>query len=324
VLYDDILASALPDDPYMTEDLVDYFPSALRKSYRKQIGEHRLRREIVATVVTNEIVNRVGLAFLHEVQEKTGMPAEDIARAYIISREIFGIPALWAGIEALDNKAPAADQSAMLIECGRLIERETVWLLREVSQPLDIKGEIAAFGTGVAELSDNLEGFLSEADREALAQRAQDFVGQGVPDDLARRIASLALLAPACDIVRIADAVDQPVSQVATAYFGIGARFGFDWLRRAAGHLPTDTAWDKLAVTAVVDDLFGHQGQLTQRVLETAGNGAAEGVIDDWAEARRPLVARTEQLLAELQSTGSPDFAMLAVANRQLKSLVGS
>jgi glutamate dehydrogenase len=133
----------------------------------------------------------------------------------------------------------------------------------------------------------------------------------------------LALLAPACDIVRIARGVGRPVAEVAKAYFDIGSRFGFDWLRRAAERLPRDTAWDKLAVTAVIDDLFGHQGQLTQRVLEAAGNGVAEGVIDDWAESRRPLVARTEQLLAELQSTGSPDFAMLAVANRQLKTMVG-
>jgi glutamate dehydrogenase len=323
VLYDELLSSDLPDDPYMNDDLVDYFPTPLRTSYRKQIGQHRLRREIIATVVTNELVNRVGLTFIHEVKEKTGMPAEDIARAYIISREIFGIPEMWRQIEALDNKAPAAAQSGMLMECGRLIERETVWFLREAARPLDIKGEIEAFGAGVAELIDGLPELLSQADLDGITQRAGGLIDQGVSDDLARRIAGLALLAPACDIVRIAAGAGQPVRQAAKTYFDIGARFGFDWLRRAAGHLPTDTAWDKLAVTAVIDDLFGHQGELTQRVLETAGDGGTGGVIDDWAEARRPMVARTEQLLAELQSTGVPDFAMLAVANRQLKTMVG-
>ena len=115
-----------------------------------------------------------------------------------------------------------------------------------------------------------------------------------------------------------------PVGQAATTYFRIGARFGFDWLRRAAGQLPTDTAWDKLAVTAVIDDLFGHQSLLTQRVLDGLENGSPERVIDDWEDARRPLVTRTEQLLAELQATGTPDFAMLAVANRQFKTMVGA
>ena len=144
-----------------------------------------------------------------------------------------------------------------------------------------------------------------------------------MPEDLARRIASLARLSPAGDIVRIAGAADIPVGQVGQAYFTIGARFGFDWLRRAAGLLPTDTAWDKLAVTAIIDDLFGHQSELTSRVLDgTGGKTATDTVIETWADARRPLVARTEQLLSELQSTGTPDFAMLAVANRQLKSMV--
>ena len=251
------------------------------------------------------------------------MPPDDVARAYMISRDIFGIPELWDQIEALDTKVPAALQSDMLIECGRLIEREAVWFLREAAQPLDVEGEIATFGAGVGQLTEELESFLSQSDREMVQQRAAAFVEKGVPEALARRIASLALLAPACDIVRIARGVDQSVPTVAAAYFEIGARFGFDWLRRAAGRLPTDTAWDKLAVTATIDDLFGHQGLLTQRVLESAGNGSMEGVIDTWAISRKPLVARSEQLIAELQSTGAPDFPMLAVANRQLKTMVG-
>ncbi len=323
VLYDELLASDLPDDPYLTRDLVDYFPTALRKKYGKQIGKHRLRREIVATVATNELVNREGIAFVHEVREKTGMPAEDIARAYMISREIFQIPEIWRQIEALDNKVPTSVQSAMLIECGRLIERETVWFLREAERPLDIEREIEAFGGGVHTLIQGLEGYLGDADKRIMDQSAAGFVKKGVPEELARRVAGLALLAPACDVVRIARSVGREVPEVSKAYFEIGARFGFDWLRRAAGQLPTDTAWDKLAVTAVIDDLFGHQGELTQRVLSSAGNGAMEGVIDSWSDSRRPLVVRTEQLLAELQSTGAPDFAMLAVANRQLKTMVG-
>ena len=324
VLYDEILASDLPDDAFLTSALVNYFPTPLREKYRDAIAKHRLRREIVATVVTNEVVNRVGLAFVHEVREKTGMPADDIARAYMVSREIFGIAELWDQIEALDNKVPAATQSDMLIECGRLIERETVWFLREAAQPLDVEGEIKAFGEGVGQLVKELESFLSESDRERVRQRCAALVEKGAPEELARRVACLALLAPACDIVRIAQGVKQSVPTVAAAYFEIGARFGFDWLRRAAGQLPTDTAWDKLAVTAAIDDLFGHQGLLTQRVMQDVGNGSMEGVIETWAISRKPLVTRTEQLIAELKSTGAPDFAMLAVANRQLKTMVGT
>ncbi len=243
----------------------------------------------------------------------------------MISREIFGMEETWDAIEALDNKVPAQLQANMLMECGRLIERGTVWFLREAGYPLDISSQIERYGAGVRSLSDNLDHVISEADERVLGERAAGYQRQGAPENLSRRIASLGLLVPACDIVRIALGAELPVEQVARTYFTIGARFGFDWLRRASGQLPTDTAWDKLAVTAIVDDLYGHQGELTGRVLASAsGNGKTDGLIEAWADARRPLVARTDQLVSELQATGTPDFAMLAVANRQLKSLVGS
>ena len=325
VLYDEILASGLPDDPYMEADLRDYFPTPLRKNFADRIRSHRLRREIIATVITNNMVNRVGITFVPEVKEKTGMSSEDIARAYLISCTIFSIPELWQAIETLDNKVPASVQGSLLADCGRLVERGTVWFLREARYPLDIAGQIKTFGTGVKAIWQKLDELISDADRRIIDKRTAGYVEQGVPEDLARKIAGLALMSPACDIVRIADHSGIAVETVGQIYFTIGARFGFDWLRRAAGQLPTDSAWDKLAVTAIIDDFYGHQGELTSRMLETAKNGAdTDGIIDSWAEPRRPRVARTEQLLGELGAAGVPDLAMLAVANRQLKSMVSS
>ena len=324
VLYDELLASDLPDDPYVGEDLVDYFPTDLRKKYKPAILKHRLRREIVATVVTNEVINREGITFVHEVRERTGMPADQIVRAYIITRDIFGIDKLWQEIEALDNKVPAAIQSAMLIECGRLVERVATWFLSQTEPPIDVRKEIDAFGGGVHDLCENLATLISKRDQEILNKRAGEFIDQNVPKELAHRIAGLAPLGPVCDIVRIASQLGMPVLQVGRVYFNIGERFGFDWLRRAAGQLSTDTAWDKLAVTAVVDDLYGHQASLSLRILERATDGAKpDAVIAAWSEARRPMVTRSEQLVGELQAFGTPDFAMLAVANRQLKTMVG-
>ncbi|MEQ8357530.1 MAG: NAD-glutamate dehydrogenase [Kiloniellaceae bacterium] len=327
VLYDELLASDLPDDGYFAADLTKYFPKPLREPYATQIGRHRLKREIVVTVVSNDLINRVGINFVHEVREKTGMPPDEVVKAYIIAREIFGMRDLWAEIEALDNKAPALLQSRMLAECGRLVERETVWFLREMGIPLDIAGEIERYGEGVATLIARIESLLSAADRELLDRHSTLFVEQGAPPQLARRIASLPMLAPACDVVRIASTLKLPVEKVAEAYFTIGERFGFDWLRRSAGSLPTDTAWDKLAVSAIVDDFYGHQSELTTRVLDGGGKSKAgavvtQKVIDNWSAGRAPLVTRTEQLLDELKASANPDFAMLAVANRQIKSMV--
>ena len=322
-LYDEILISDLPDDPYMQLELIGYFPRPLREDFAGQIAQHRLHREIVATVVTNEVINRVGVTFIHEVKEKTGMSSADIVRAYTIGREIFAMDELFDEIEALDNKAPAPLQSAMLIECGRLIERGTAWFLHQGPHPLDISAQVERYGGHVARLSEALEDLLAEGDHKLLTEQAAAFHEQGAPDELARRVGRLSFLVPACDIVRIAQAADLEVLEVGRAYFAIGARFGFDWLRRAAGHLPSDSAWDKLAVTAIVDDLYGNQSELTTRVVDGLTDlSAGDGAIENWAEGRRPLVTRSEHLLAELQASANPDLAMLAVANRQLRSMV--
>jgi glutamate dehydrogenase len=324
VLYDELLHSTLPDDPFLREDLALYFPTPLRTRFAEAIGRHRLRREIVATAVTNSMVNRVGVAFVHEVRERTGMGAPEVGAAYVVAREVFAMRALWRDIEALDNRAPAAVQAAMLAECGRAVERGATWFLRATSGKIDISGLIAAYGPRVRELAEGLEGYLSASDRKLLHERAADFAQPGVPEELARRVAALGHLAPVLDIVRLARDAGVGVAQVARTYFAVGDRFGFDWLRRAALGLPTDNAWNKLAVSAIVDDLYSHQTVLTARVLDGATDGLPpERLLEAWSEARRPQVARTEQLLAELQSVAAPDLAMLAVANQQLKSLGG-
>lgn len=322
-LYEELLASDLPDAAYMSAALTDYFPKVLGKDYAEPISRHRLRREIIATVVTNDMVNRVGITFVHEVKEKTGMPASEIARAYNIVCEVFGLRGLFAQVEGLDNKIGADVQAGMLVDTGRLIEQATVWFLRNSEHPLGIEKSLKTYGKPIAELIDNMKSMLSLEMRRQLSVRTKEYRAKGVPEDLANQVASLPLLFPAGDIVSAAQQAKLPVEQAGKIYFAIGDRFGFDWLRRAARRLPSDSAWDKLAVTAIVDDLYGHQAALTSRVLDAVkGAVEAEEVIHSWAGERRTIVARTEQLLAELNAAGNPDLAMLAVANRQLKSLV--
>ena len=320
-LYEQLLAD-LPVETFLEHELRRYFPTALRERYGGQIAEHQLRREITATQLTNDIVNRVGITYLHEVMERTGRAPTDIARAYLISREIFRMRDLWERIEALDLRAPATVQATMLAECGRLLERSTVWFLREEQQPLDVSTQIERYRDGVQEVVLSLSSLLSESDRRLLHERSSAYRDAGAPEEEARMAASLPVLAPAADIVRIGHEHSVPVERAGEIYFGVGTRFGVDWLRRTVIQLPTDTAWDKLAVTAMVDDLFGHQSQLTRRIIESAGNGLVScGAIDRWADERRAILARTEQLLAELQTVASPSLAMLAVATQQLKSL---
>ena len=327
-LYDELLESDLPDDPRLVGDLLLYFPERLRKKYAGPVADHRLRREIIATAATNSMINRVGATFISSLRDQTGAAAADIARAYTIVRDVFGLRSLWEAIEALDNKVPAALQTKMLREVQRLVERETIWFLRNGQQPLDIASHVDEFAPGIATLSACLNDVLGEHDRKALANQAKTFTDQGVPKDLAHQVAALDALASGCDVVRLAVASGGAVEPVARVYFGVGARFALDWLRDRAIALAAEIHWQKMAVSALVDDFYGHQSVLAQDVLAINGSSKTaakskkmDGAIDAWADTRRDAVERSERLLADLKATDAVDLAMLAVANGQMRTL---
>jgi len=321
-LYDFLVASELPDDPALVHVLEEYFPAPLRERFADRMGAHRLRREIIATVVTNEIINRVGLGFGHEVGEKTGHTPANIARAYIIAKHVFGIGALWAEIESLDNQIPAALQADLLADCGRLVERATVWFLRQGQMPLDIEAEIARFRPGVAEVMANLDAVLGDNQRLMLATRQSGYEERGTPTSLAFQIARFPALTAILDVICLAADDDLPAPDVARVHAATASHFGFDWLRRAAGHLPSDTAWDKLAITALLEDLEAEHVGITRRILATSDRSLdPQQAIQDWAATLGPLATRTEQMISELQAQGHVDFQMLAVATRRLKAM---
>ena len=322
-LYDDLLPSDLPDDIALEDDLRRYFPEPLQAKFSDEIGRHRLRREIVATMVTNDIVNRMGITFVHEVRERTGLPPADIGRAYLAAREIFGATDCCRAVEALDGKVPPQTAYEMLVEIGRLVERGTGWLLREHGQHLPVDSTVKFYREGTRDLIAGLEEHLTERVRGEVVLRAQPWVEAGVPEATARRVAAGPWFIAALDVVTIARKTGHPLPEAARAHFEVGERFGFDWLRRAAGKLSTDTAWDKLAVSAVVEELGVQQTEMAARILsEVKGKTDLAAALAEWAEARRPLVARAEQLMGELGALAQPTLAMLTVASRQLRSLL--
>ncbi|MDP6883442.1 MAG: NAD-glutamate dehydrogenase, partial [Rhodospirillales bacterium] len=321
-LYDELLKSDLPDDPRLFEDLVRYFPTPLQKTCHDAIGGHRLRREIIATTVTNSMINRVGGSYVTQLMEKTGMTATDIAGAYIVARDVFAVRQTWADIEDLDNRVPARVQTAMLLEANRLIERGTLWFLRNAEKPLDIGATVAVFRDDVATLAAGLEDILPDHYRTDLHARTAAYADAGVPQALASRMAGMVNLASGCDIVRLGRTHDASVLDAAQLYFAVGAHFHMGRLRAAAESLEAETHWRQMAVAALIDDLFANQGTLASQILEGAGSGSgAEAAIGSWALGCGPAVEQTLALLSEVWSADSIDFSMLSVASRRLQAL---
>jgi glutamate dehydrogenase len=324
-LFDQLLASDLPDDPALEGDLIRYFPKALGKTFAEAIRGHRLRREIISTVVTNSMINRVGGSFVTQMVERTGLDAADVARAYTVSRDAHGVRALWSAIETLDAKVPAKVQLSMLRDINRLLAHSTLWLLRNGAQPLDLTEAHGPLAEASATLRANLGDLLLDDARAALDIRAKALEDAGVPAELARAVAATDDLAATNDIARLAGQRNLPVDRAARLYFAVGADFGMSWLRDRALELDKGSHWNKLAVSALIEDLFVQQRQLALAALDCAEE------VDDpakavacWKGTNPKVVERAEQLLADLRGSTTVDLAMLTVAARQFRALSGS
>jgi glutamate dehydrogenase len=323
-LYDELLESDVPDDRYFAEDLIKYFPRLLRKDYAEAIPRHRLRREIIATAVTNSMINRAGICFANDLRERTGASSPEITRVYTVARQVFGLRRLWNEIETLDNKVPAATQYRMLAATVQLVDRGTMWFLRYGNIGKDIAAAISRFEPGATALAAALPQALdpTRATETGLVQAA--LIKDGVPPALATAVSVLGEMIAALDIVRIAETVKAVVPDVARLYFGLGARLGLDWLRTAAGRIKVETPWQKRAVEAVFDDLFAQQGEIARRAIANgalSGKTAANGAMSAWLEHNQGNVVRIDALLNELRATSTVDLAALTVAGRELRAL---
>jgi glutamate dehydrogenase len=282
-----------------------------------------LRREIIATVVCNEIVTRAGATFVYEAAEKSGMKAGDVAKAYVVAREIFEMPGLWQAVEDLDNVVQSSVQATLLLEIGRAITAFSVWLLRIHGSDLDIGAQRQRYASELRRLVSDLPTCLAPAEKAWLSDQTVAYIGLGVPEPLARNVASLSLLAPVGDIVTVAHEFGLSVEHVARTYFAVGDRFGLAWLRQQTSRLPTARAWDKQAASALLDDLYACQRKLVVAVArEPRVDDDPAQSIERWATARAPQLEQITRLLSELRAGQAIDLAMLVVANRQLEALI--
>ncbi len=322
-LYDEVLASPLPDDPWVATALERYFPQQLRSRFAGYMARHPLKREIIATHVINSMLNRVGSTFVHRLAETTGARPFEIVRAYLISREIFGIVSLWSAIEALDNVVADAVQSHMLIDLSRQLERGTKWFLRSKRLGEDMAATIGHFTPGVEAVRARLPVLLEDAERTRVDEAIARYVAQGVPKELAERVVNFSALFSTLDIAEVAATARQPVEPVAAIYFDVTAKLGIAWLRERIAALPGDQHWQMLAKGAMLDDLSSLQRGITSSVLSAGAANPAEpgALVSAWAQDNARALERASQLMAELRAVPTADAAMLSVALRELRAL---
>jgi len=323
-LYAELLDSDVPEDPHLSAELDRYFPAPLPERFGELMRSHRLRREIIATQVVNNMAHGGGTTFAFRLHEESGAPASEIARAYAAARDIFEMRPQWGEIEALDNRVEADVQIEMLLAGRRLIERGSRWLLRNRSRPLDIGTTVHFFAPGAAVLYGAVPRLLGPSDLEPLTVRADSLEQAGVPPSLALRVASLGTMFATFDIVEVAEECGLEVERVAAVHFRLGERLELHWLRDRIVALPRDDRWRALARAALRDDLYGIHRALTKAVLEDAPpEGTANERVDAWVAAN-PASERCLQTLAEIRVGRVFDTTTLPVAVREVRNLLSA
>jgi glutamate dehydrogenase len=329
----DIVASSAPDDPFFEGALEAYFPKGL-KPYKAAMAHHRLRREIIATVVANAIVDVAGPTFASRLKAATGCDTRGLVAAFEAAWRVFRLDDAWNAITALDTSAvPAAAQLALYKEAGLTLRRQTYWLARRV-----VKGEatvaslIEHYRPAADALRKQGSALLSPLEHDAVEAQVRGFIDAGAPEDLARAIGVLAPLNSVSDIADLARAAGWDVVAAGRVYHQTGAAFGFDRLRAAAGSLLNGDPYERQAMRQLIEDLFSEQAALARSIMasverDTGCRTVAEArkAVDAWGQARAAAVQAAVGLIDAIEAEGAGwSFAKLTIVNGAMRHLAAT
>ncbi len=325
----EIVASRAPQDPFFETRLETYFPKGLRK-YRDAIHRHRLRPEIIATVVANDIINRCGPSFPSRVMATSNCDVRALVVAYEAAKQALDFEALWKAVEALDLKIPSAGQMALFRRLVAGLRGATFWLARQAGRDgSDVAELVASYAPGFKSLHGLLPDILSKAERAAVDRQMTTLLEAGAPPEMARAAAVISPLTSAADFVDLAEGSSWPLANVARLYYATGAAFAFDRLRAAAGEFRAGDIFERTALRRLIEDLLAEQAQLTRAIMAFAGGAqagedaaAAAKAVTAWAALRPELSRQATRTIEEIETGGGAwTFAKLTIANAALREL---
>ncbi|MFZ6750464.1 NAD-glutamate dehydrogenase [Undibacterium sp. Ren11W] len=313
-VFDELLASNLPDDPYFSGALKAYFPQVLSEKFGSAIAAHPLKREIIATFITNTVVNRTGATFVNFIATEAGATAADVIRAFTLAREIFDLEALWDQIDALDYRVDSTLQLDLLTRLTAIAQRASRWMLRVRAQNTDLPTLIQHYQPAAREMREHLAVWLPLAAYDNWQQAAEILTSAGVEADLAQDLTALEFIFPALDLVDLAEGCNVDLEEAARAYFGVDAELGLTGWRTQINRLPTETLWQTQARGSARDDVYSIASQITKGLL------SRNEEVSAWREQHTAAIARLCKLLATI-STQAADLAPVSVALRELRHL---
>ena len=298
----DLVQSSVPDDPYLGRELGRYFPKAIAEKFPDALEQHRLRREIIATQLANSMINRGGPSLVVRIADQTGASVARIAAAFAAVRDSYGMTALNSDIDALDTKISGHLQLELYRAIQDLLLDRLVWFLRNVELAQGLAAILAHYREGITAVEAALDTALPQAAAAARKGRETDLRRQGVPDELARRLAALPTLVAAPDIVMIADRTGQSIAEVTATYFAAAAFFRLDHITSAARGIVISDYFDRLALDRALDSIGEAQRRLAAAMASNAGAGLT--AVEAWVAPRRTEVERIRMAINEIANSG--------------------
>ena len=320
VLFDDLVASAVPDDPYLEQELFAYFPKRMQKKMESEIRGHRLRREIIATQLANSLINRGGPTVNVDIAERVMTDGADIARAFAAVRDSFDLRALNGRIDALDNKVSGAVQLELYQAVQDALIQSMVWYLRFADLGSGLQKVVDHYSKSFAKLTDILPGVLPTFISSRIRDKENRFKTAKVPDDLARDVAYLSTLSRAADVVLVADRNKRTLADAAAAYYGITERFGFGRIDVLAKKVQATDYYDRLAVEKARDTLSSAQRRMTEGVL-TSNRSKVD--LESWETANKTQIEGTIDKVNAILKDGLASTAKITVAAGLLGEIAG-
>jgi glutamate dehydrogenase len=311
----EMVRSDLPDDELLNRDLVEYFPTPLRERFAEAILDHPLRREIVATIVVNQMVNLSGISFDHRMTEDTGASVVDVIRAWLVAREVFESDRLWSEIDALGTTVPLDTQFDLFLDCRRMVERGALWVLRHRRPPFGLTATVARLKPGISELAVTLGMKLRGRMADVAMSEEASRLAAGVPESLAERAAAWPVLHTAFDIVDLSETTGRRVGELSSVQWELFDALDLMWLWEGIGSLPRSDRWQTQARSALRDDLLSALAELTEACVMSGGS------VEEWMSINARPVSRVGTMLTEIRRAEGYDLTTLSVALRQLRNL---
>lgn len=319
----ELLKSELPEDPYLCQVLDCAFPMSIRKKYQTEMKDHRLHREIIATVLSNDVVNEMGITYVYRLQMEMGASIDDIVRAHAVASNVFGTNELEKLIASLDFKIPVNEQYEMFYHIRNLISLASRWFLNSRHLNEDLESLIKHFSVRVKTLEDLTPVLMSGYTKNYLASLSEQFIKAGLPKEIAKRIATYRAIYTSLNIIEVATKHNFDLERTARVYFATGERVHLLWFRDQLASDSREGHWNTLAKLTLRDELDVAQRTLTIAIINNNKRETDETkLIDKWMSDNHRALHRWEKLLELLHGSTNIDYTMFFIALRELQSLV--